>query len=181
MKGEVIILNALLDNCDLHTIGQDFAASWFIPSNLHLELIQRTPHITFEGLCQNLEQLRRFSASCCRLCASSATLHHRLHVPASAALNPPRAVPTCCTAAFRNDSNQKTACAHSINKVPRLSQQHRHGGLKIQVHTNQLPQIPMFSLVPFPKLPSTTSTHFAPDKTQRVATKHVFHQLPSGR
>ena len=56
VTSEVIILNALQDHCDHHTIGQDFPAATFVPSDLHLELIQRTPHITCEGLCQDLEQ-----------------------------------------------------------------------------------------------------------------------------
>ena len=54
---KVFVLDAHLDDCDLHEIGQDFAAGTFIPSNLHLELIQRTPHITVEGLlCQKPKQ-----------------------------------------------------------------------------------------------------------------------------
>ena len=43
VASDVIILNAFLENCDLHTIGQDFAARTCIRSNLHLKLIQRTP------------------------------------------------------------------------------------------------------------------------------------------
>ena len=36
----------------------------------------------------------------------------------------------------------------------------------------------MFSLVPCPTLLNTVPTHSAPGETQRVATKHVFHQHP---
>ena len=86
----------------------------------------------------------------------------------------------------RNDANQKTPCARSVRpgphvccqvykstKVPSLSQQHRHGSHRIQVHTKQYPQVPMFSLVPCGALLNTVPTHSAPDETQRVATKHV--------
>ena len=55
VASEVFILNTLLNNCDLHTIGQEVPAGTSVPTNLHLELIQRTSHIIFEGLCQNLE------------------------------------------------------------------------------------------------------------------------------
>ena len=63
-----------------------------------------------------------------------------------------------------------------LHKVPSLSQQHRHGSHKIQVHTNQHPQVPMFSLMPCPVLLKTVSTHVTPDETHSVATKHVFQQ-----
>ena len=49
---EVIVLDALLDHCDLHAIGQDFPTSTFVPSDLHFELNQRTPHVNFESLCK---------------------------------------------------------------------------------------------------------------------------------
>ena len=61
-----------------------------------------------------------------------------------------------------------------VYKVPSPSQQHRQGSHRIQVHTNQHPQVPTFRLVPCPTLPNTISTHFAQDEIQRVATKHVF-------
>ena len=98
VASEVIILNALLDKCDLHTIGQDFPASTFIPSNLHLELIQRTPHLAFfvTFLFQLLPVRIRP-----RVFVSSAILHHRLRVPANVAQIPPRAIPMCSTAVFK--------------------------------------------------------------------------------
>ena len=90
----------------------------------------------------------------------------------------------------RNHSNQKTACALSVRvkphvccqvcKVPSLSQQHRHGSHRIQVHTNQYPQVRAFIPVPCPTLPNTVPTQITPDETQRVATKHVCHQHPLG-
>ena len=90
----------------------------------------------------------------------------------------------------RNDSNQSSACARSVSntvstrllsslqvyRVPSLSQQHRQGSHKIQVHTNQHPQVPTFRLVRCPTLPNTISTHFATDEIQRVATKPVFQE-----
>ena len=63
-----------------------------------------------------------------------------------------------------------------IYKVPSHSQQHRRGSHRIQVQTNQHPQVPTFRLVPCPTLPNTISTQFAPDEIQRVATKRVFQQ-----
>ena len=63
-----------------------------------------------------------------------------------------------------------------VDKVPSLSQQHRHGSHRIQVHTNQYSQVPTFSLVPCPTLLNTVPTHSARDETQRVATKQAFHQ-----
>ena len=86
MASEVIIINALLDNCDLHKIGQDFTASAVVPSNLHLELIQRTPHVTCERLCRTSSSSDVFYKLLPgrirpRVCASSAIFHHRLHVP----------------------------------------------------------------------------------------------------
>ena len=76
----------------------------------------------------------------------------------------------------RNDSNQRTECTRSVrDKVPSLSQQHRQGSHKIQVHTKQHPQVPTFRFVPCPTLPNTISTQFTPDEIQRVATKkNVF-------
>ena len=68
----------------------------------------------------------------------------------------------------------------STRLLSSLSQQHRHGSHKIQVDTNQYPQVPMFSLVPCPTLLNTVPTRSAPQETQRVATKQVFHQHPLG-
>ena len=69
----------------------------------------------------------------------------------------------------RNDSNQRTACARSVRvrptrllsslqicKVPSLSQQHRQGSHRIQVHTNQHP----------------TSTHVPSRAMSHVAQNH---------
>ena len=63
-----------------------------------------------------------------------------------------------------------------VFKVPSLSQQHRHGRHRIQVHTDQYPQVPMFSLVPCSTLLNTVPTHSAPDETQRGCHKTRFHQ-----
>ena len=68
-----------------------------------------------------------------------------------------------------------------LYKVPSFCQQHRQGSHRVQVHTNQHPQVPTFRLVPCPTLPNPISTHSAPDEIQRVATKHVFQQDPSLR
>ena len=76
----------------------------------------------------------------------------------------------------------KAASSHKPNLYPHtacnpsalhssLSQQHRHGSQRIQVHTNQNPQVPTFSLVPCPTLPNTVPTYITLD-----ATKHAFHQ-----
>ena len=59
--------NALLVHCNLYSIGQDFVAASFVSSDLHLELIQRSSHVAFEGLRQHIEQQRRLSTNCCRL------------------------------------------------------------------------------------------------------------------
>ena len=82
----------------------------------------------------------------------------------------------------RNDSNQMHAhvqseCVRtSAVKSTSLSQEHRQRRHKIQVHTNQHPQVPTSRLVSCRTLLNTVPTHFAPDEIQRVATKHVFHQ-----
>ena len=57
VASEVFVLKAHLDHdCDLDAVRQDFLAATFTPSDLHVKLIQRTSHVTFEGLCQDCEQ-----------------------------------------------------------------------------------------------------------------------------
>ena len=77
---------------------------------------------------------------------------------------------------FSQNVSTRLLSSLQVYKVPSLSQQHRHGSHRIQVHTNQHPQVPMFSLLPCPRLPNGISTHLAPDEIQRIATKHVFQQ-----
>ena len=80
---------------------------------------------------------------------------------------------------FSQSVSTRLLSSLQVYKVPSLSQQHRQGSHRIQVHTNQHPQVPTFRLVPCPTLPNTISTQFGPDEIQRVATKHVFQQHPS--
>ena len=69
-----------------------FPAGAFAPSNLHLEVIQRTTHITFKGLCQTSSSgdvslpavTTSYSATSLRQLNSPSP--SRLHVPASVAL-----------------------------------------------------------------------------------------------
>ena len=64
VASEVFVLNAFLDDCDLHAIGQDLVTGSFVSSDLHLELVQRTSHVVFEGLGKNLELQRCLPTSC---------------------------------------------------------------------------------------------------------------------
>ena len=57
MREEVASEVFVLDDSDGHAIRQDLAARAFISSDLHLEVTQRNPHVTLEGLCKNLEHL----------------------------------------------------------------------------------------------------------------------------
>ena len=56
-----------------------------------------------------------------------------------------------------------------VYSVPSLSQQHRQGSHRIQVHTKQYPQVPTFRLVPRPTLPNTT---------QHISHRMRFNELP---
>ena len=75
---------------------------------------------------------------------------------------------------FRQSVSTRLLSRLQVYKVPSLSQQHRQGSHRIQVHTSQHPQEPTFRPVPSPTLPNTISTQFAPDEIQRVATKTHF-------
>ena len=82
---------------------------------------------------------------------------------------------------FSQRESTRLLSSLQVYNVPTLSQQHRQGNHRLQVHTNQHPQVPMFSLLPCPTLPDSISTHVAPDEIQRVATKHVSQRHSSRR
>ena len=96
VASEVFVLNAFLDDCDLHAIGQHLVTISFVSSDLHLELVQRTSHVAFEGLGKNLAG--SYSATSRRQLSN---LRHHPHVPANVALNPPRARLTKSTTVWR--------------------------------------------------------------------------------
>ena len=86
--------------------------------------------------------------------------------------------PEECMRTFSQSVSTRLLSSLQVYNVPSLGQQHRLGSHRIQVHTKQYSQVPMFSLVPCPTLLNTVPTHSAPDETQRVATKHVFAVSP---
>ena len=73
-----------------------------------------------------------------------------------------------CMRTFSQSESIRLLTSLQVYKAPCLSQQHNHGCHRIQVHTNQYPQIPMFSLVPCPTVPNIVPTHSHPTRLNEL-------------